>query len=71
MFMYNTIHWLHSAQEQDTLLDLNILDNTTINATGEYFDMDQVIFLFNDTVEYFTPNTVRCGNYCTVHVHEG
>ena len=39
------------------LLDLNAPDSTTINITAEYFDMDQVIFLFNMT-EYEMPNGV-------------
>ena len=39
------------------LLDLNAPDNTTINITAEYFDMNQVIFLSNMT-EYMTPNGV-------------
>ena len=43
-----------TAQDDQILIDLNSLDNTTINSTGEYFDMDRIIFLFNDTVEYFS-----------------
>ena len=41
----------------EILLDLNAPDNTTINITSEYFDMDTVIFLSNMT-DYFTPNGV-------------
>ena len=48
---------LHTAHGQmdEILLDLNAPDNTTINITSEYFDMDMVIFLSNMT-EYFTLN---------------
>ena len=50
---------LHTAHGQmdEILLDLNAPDNTTINITSEYFDMDTVIFLSNMT-DYFTPNGV-------------
>lgn len=41
----------------EPILDLNSMDDTTINATSEYFDMDQVIFLSNMT-EFITPNGV-------------
>ena len=41
----------------EPILDLNSMDNTTINATSEYFDLDRVIFLSNMT-EFQTPNGV-------------
>ena len=45
------------GQMDEPLLDLSPLDNTTINTTAEYFDMDQVIFLSNMT-EFITQNGV-------------
>ena len=45
------------GQLYEPLLNLNPLDNTTINTTSEYFDMDRVIFLANMT-EITTPNGV-------------
>ena len=45
------------GQLDEPLLDLNPLDNTTINVTARFFDMDRVIFLSNMT-EVFTANGV-------------
>ena len=44
--------------QMEDLLDLNAMDNTTINVTAEYFDIDRIIFLSNMT-DFITPNGVR------------
>ena len=41
----------------EDLLDLSEMDNTTINATAEYFDIGEIIYLSNMT-EFRTPNGV-------------
>ena len=54
--------FLAAHGQMEDLLDLNAMDNTTINAIAEYFDISQIIFLSTMT-DFITPNGVRMYSY--------